>query len=84
MHQCPLDETISERERFILSKSETFSPLEIVALLERENFMPLTHGRIYQILKEHGIKPFSNRPWSFKQGSRKKDNAADTQEPQSE
>lgn len=52
---------MTERDRFILEKAKHFKPGEIVILLEREGFEPVTRARVYQLLKEYGLPPLSTR-----------------------
>ena len=46
------------RDQFVIEKVKAgFSAFEVTLLLEKNGFEPITVGRVYQILTEHGIKP---------------------------
>lgn len=53
------------RDAYILEKAKNFSPVEIIQLMEREGFKPVTHSWIYQLCKKHGVTPVTTRPHSF-------------------
>jgi len=47
---------MTAREQFILDEiKKGFSVAEVMVLLERNGFEPITRSRIYQILQENGI-----------------------------
>jgi DNA-binding transcriptional regulator YhcF (GntR family) len=45
------------RDQFIIEKyQQGFSGDEIIILLKKNNFQPITRARIYQILEKNGIE----------------------------
>ena len=53
---APNSKEISERNSYIIEKAKQgFSPTEIMLLLEREGFRPISRARVYQIFDQHKV-----------------------------